>query len=216
MVQFGDALQMMWLQTLHLDVKVPHLCSEVVVLIEIWSSPLVVQFYTLSSSSLVFWLLLTRIVHVEFMGCMKDVFKPFLLVKVAETVFVFSLALNRMGSNKSNSAIAGSLTLRPNRCSTGVLPIVFEVLRCVISALCRNASNDTLRFGLYVWSARFTFWTALSASSLALGYRRLIPFSFFSVIQTTVYSHHLQIQNHYQILTFLVFGTLQKCDKDVL
>ena len=38
------ALQMMWLQKLHLEEKVPHLCSEVVVLIEIWSPPLLVQF----------------------------------------------------------------------------------------------------------------------------------------------------------------------------
>ena len=38
------ALQMMWLQKLHLEVKVPDLCSEVVVLIEIWSPPLLIQF----------------------------------------------------------------------------------------------------------------------------------------------------------------------------
>ena len=76
---------------------------------------------------------------------MKDVFKPFLNMKVAETVFVFSLALNRMGSHKSKSAIVGVLTLRPNRSSTGVLLLVFEVLRCVISALCSNAPNDILR-----------------------------------------------------------------------
>ena len=38
------ALQMMWLQKLHLEVKVPHLCSKVVVLIEIWSPPLLGQF----------------------------------------------------------------------------------------------------------------------------------------------------------------------------
>ena len=44
MVWVVGALQMMRLQKLHLDVKVPHLCSEVVVLIEIWSPPLLVQF----------------------------------------------------------------------------------------------------------------------------------------------------------------------------
>ena len=141
------ALQMMWLQNLHLEVKVPHLCSEVV-LIEIWSPLLLVQF-SVSSSSLAIWLSLTRIVRAEFSGSMKDVFKPFLMMKVAGTVFVFSLALNRVGSHKSKSAIAGSLTRRPNKSPTGVLPLVFEMLRCVISALCRNAPNDTLRFGLH-------------------------------------------------------------------
>ena len=90
-------------------------------------------------------------------------------MKVAGTVFVFLLALNRMGSHKSNSAIAGCLILRPNRSSTGVLLLVFKVLRCFISALCRNAPNDTLRLG-HAWSARFTVWTALSASLLALGW----------------------------------------------
>ena len=55
---------------------------------------------------------------------MKDVSKLFLMIKVAVTVFVFSLALNRMGSQKSKSAIAGSLTLRPNRNSAGVLLLV--------------------------------------------------------------------------------------------
>ena len=45
-LRFGvvGALQMMWLQKLHLEVKVPHLYSEVVALIEIWSPPLLVQF----------------------------------------------------------------------------------------------------------------------------------------------------------------------------
>ena len=126
--------------------------------------------FTLSWSSLAIWLSPTRIVRAEFSGCLKDVLKPFLMMKVAGTVFVFSLALNRMGSHKSKSAMAGSFTLRPNKSSTGVLPLVFEVLRCVISALCRNAPNDTLRLGLHAWSARFTVWTALSASPLALGW----------------------------------------------
>ena len=76
--------------------------------------------FTLSSSSQAIWLSLTRIVRAEFSGCMKGVFKPFLMMKVAGTVFVFSLALNRMGSHMSKSAIASSLTLRPNKSSTGV------------------------------------------------------------------------------------------------
>ena len=126
--------------------------------------------FTLSSSSLAIWMSLTRIVRAQFSGCMKDVFKPFLIMKVAGTVIVFSLDLKKMGSHKSKSAIAGILTLRPNQSSTEVLPLVFEVLRCVISALCRNAPNDTLRLRLQAWSARFTVWTALSASPLALGW----------------------------------------------
>ena len=76
---------------------------------------------------------------------MKDVFKPFLMMKVAGNAFVFSLALNRMGSQGSKSAIAGSLTLHPNSTSTGVFLLVFELLRCFINTLYRNAPNDTLR-----------------------------------------------------------------------
>ena len=104
--------------------------------------------FKLSSSSLAVWLLLTRRVRVECLGCMEDVFKPFLMMKVAGTVFVFSLALNRMGSHKLKSAIAGSLTLRPNRSATAVWLLVFEVFRVVISALCKKSPNDTLRLGL--------------------------------------------------------------------
>ena len=126
--------------------------------------------FTLSSFSLAIWLPLIRIVSAEFSVCMKDVLKPFLMMNVAGTVFVFSLALNRMGSHRSNSATAGSLTLGPNKNSTGFLPLVFEVLRCVISALCRNAPNDTSSSGLHAWSARFTVWNALSASPLAFGW----------------------------------------------
>ena len=60
------------------------------------------------------------IVHVEFSGCMKKVFKLFIMNKVEGIVFVFSLALNRMGSQKSKYAIVVDLTLRPNRRSIGV------------------------------------------------------------------------------------------------
>ena len=149
-VRVVGALQLMWLQKLHPDVKVPHLCSEIVVLIEIWSPPLLVRFSHCPPLVLQFdCRSLTRIVRVEFSGCMKDVFKPFLMMKVEGTVFVFSLALNRMGSHMSKSAIAGSLTPRPIRSSTGVLLLVFEVLQCVISAFCRKAPNDTLRLGLH-------------------------------------------------------------------
>ena len=87
--------------------------------------------FTLSSSSLAIWLSLTRIVRAEFSGCMKDVFKPFLMMKVAGTVFVFSLALNRMGSHKSKSAIAGSLTLRPNKIfNWSFAPRLWSVAMC--------------------------------------------------------------------------------------
>ena len=63
--------------------------------------------FAFSSSSLAVWLPFTRIVLAEFSGCMKDVFKPFLMMKAAGDVFVFLLALKRMGSLKSKSAIAG-------------------------------------------------------------------------------------------------------------
>ena len=146
-----------------------YICAEVLVLIDMVSST-GGSVFTLSSSSLDIWLSLTRIVRVEFSGFMKDALKLFLMMKVEGTVFVFSSALNRMGSHKSKSAIAGSLTLCPNRSSTAVLPLVFEVLRCFINALCRNAPNDTLRLGLHAWSPHFTVWTALSTIPLALGW----------------------------------------------
>ena len=44
MVRVVGGLQMTWLQKFHLDVRVPHLYSEVVVLTQIWSPPLLVQF----------------------------------------------------------------------------------------------------------------------------------------------------------------------------
>ena len=143
-VRVVGALQ---LHQLHPDLKFPHLYSEIVVLIEIWSPPLLVRFFivSLSSSSLAIWLSLTS---VGFSGCMKDVFKPLLMMKV-RTVFDFLLALNTKGSHESKSAIAGSLTLRPNRSSTGVFLLVFELLRCVNSALYRNVSNDTIILGLH-------------------------------------------------------------------
>ena len=169
MVRVVDALQLMWLQKLYLDVKVPHLCWGFGFVWDMVSST-GGSVFTLSSPSLAVWLSLTRIVRVEFSGFVKVALKPFLMMKVEGTVFVFSLALNRMGSHNSKSAIAGSLTLYPTRSSTAVLPLVFEVLRCFINAFCRNAPNDTLGLGLRAWSARFTVWTALSTSPLALGW----------------------------------------------
>ena len=98
--RFVGALQIMWLQKLHFELKIQHLCSEFVVLIEIWSPPLLVL--TLSLSGFAIWLSLTRIVRAEFLGCMKDVFRHFLTMKVVGTVFVFSLALNRMVNTSRN------------------------------------------------------------------------------------------------------------------
>ena len=151
MVRVVGALQ---LHQLYPDLKVPHLYFEIVVLIEIWSPPLLVRFFivSLSSSSLAIWLSRTS---VGILGCMKDVFRPFLVMKV-KTVFDFLLALNTKGSHESKSAIASGLTLRPNKSSTGVFLLVFELLRCVIIALYRNAANDTIILGLHAWSARFT------------------------------------------------------------
>ena len=59
-------------------------------------------------------------------------------MKVAGTVFVFSLALKQVESNMTKSAIAASLTLCPTNSSTGVLPLVFEMLQCFICALGTN------------------------------------------------------------------------------
>ena len=44
MVRVVGAVQLMWLQKLHFDMKLSHLSLEVVVLIEIWCPPRVVQF----------------------------------------------------------------------------------------------------------------------------------------------------------------------------
>ena len=166
---------MQWLRKLHLDVKVPHLCSEVVVLIEMWCPPLLVQFSQCPRLVSKFNCRSLKIVRAEFSGCMKDVFKPFLMIRVAGTVFVFSLTLNKTGSHKSKSAFAGNLTLCPNRRSTGVLSLVFEVLQYVISALCRNAPIDTLKLGLHAYSARFTE-PLFQLVHLLLDDRRVIPF----------------------------------------
>ena len=58
--------------------------------------------FTLSSSSVSKWLSLTRIVQLVLSGCVNDVSKPFLMMKVAGIAFLYSWALNRMGSNESN------------------------------------------------------------------------------------------------------------------
>ena len=57
-------------------------------------------------------------------------------MEVAGIVFVFSLVLKIIVTRTSKSAFVGSLTLRPRNSSTGDLPLVFEMFRCVISSLC--------------------------------------------------------------------------------
>ena len=105
--------------------------------------------FTFFSSSLAIGLALTKIVWVEFSGWMEDEFKPIKMMTVAGIVFCFLLDKSRMGLHKSKSAIDGSLIVVPNRSSTRVLPLFFEVLQCVISIVCRHAPNDTLRLGLH-------------------------------------------------------------------
>ena len=58
--------------------------------------------FTLSPSSLAIWLSLTKTVRVEFSICMKNLFKPFLMMKVAGTGLVSSLAFERMDSTHRN------------------------------------------------------------------------------------------------------------------
>ena len=123
-----------------------------------------------SGSSRAIWMSLTSTVLLEFSGWMNKVFIPLRIVKVAGTVGELFVCLKRTRSHRSKSVTAGSLTLRPSSSSTGVFPRVLEVYRCVIKARCRKAPNDTLRFGLQAWIARFTVWTARSAIPFALGW----------------------------------------------
>ena len=103
-------MQLMLLQKFHLELKATHLCSKFGSDLDLLSS-IVDSVVRLSSSNLALCLSPTRVVRVEFSGCMKNVFKPLLMMKVAGTIFGFSLSLKRMGSLKPKSAIAGSLTL---------------------------------------------------------------------------------------------------------
>ena len=69
-------------------------------------------------------------------------------MKVAGTVGELWASLKKTRSHRLKSLTAGSLTLRPIGSSTGVLPRVLEVFRCVIKARCRKAPNYPFRFGL--------------------------------------------------------------------
>ena len=122
-----------------------------------------------SGSSRAIWLSLTSTVLFEFSGWMNEVFIPLRIVKVAGTVGELFVGLKRTRLHRSKSVTAGSLTLRPSNSYTGILLRVLEVFRCVIKARCRKESNDTFRFGLQAWIARFTVWTARSAVPFALG-----------------------------------------------
>ena len=107
-----------------------------------------------------------RVVRVEFSGCMEDVFKLFLRMKIAEAVSVlFPLAVNKIDSNNSKSATADSLTLRPDSslkfCSS-------FLKRCDSSSVPLFMSWDSTRLGLHAQSEQFTGCSALSPSSLAL------------------------------------------------
>ena len=170
MVRFDGDLQLMWLQKFHLDVKVLHLGSKVVVLIELWSPPLIVQYthcprlvsqfgcYSLE------WSVLS-----EFLGCMKVVSTPFLMIKVAGTVFVFSLTIIQWVRT-----IRNLLLLVFSLC----VPIEVQLESCPSSLKCcdvstlpfarRNAANGILGLVLHAWSKCFTVWTALSASPFTL------------------------------------------------
>ena len=104
------ALVLMFLQEILLDLKNPYLCSKRLVLIEMWFSPLLIQFslsFILSSS--------LTVVHkdswVDFPFCMKDVYQNFFNAKGCRNAFVYSLASNRLQSLQSQSAITGRLTL---------------------------------------------------------------------------------------------------------
>ena len=105
--------------------------------------------FTLSLSSLENWLMPTRIVRVEFSGCIKEAFKTFLILKIAGTVFVFYLNLNRGGLHKTIFVFACRLILRPRNRSTGVSHPIIEILWYVISALCSSARKDTLKLGIH-------------------------------------------------------------------
>ena len=123
-----------------------------------------------SGSSRAIWLSLTSTVLFEYSGWMNEVLIPLPLMKLAGTVDELFVGLKRTRSHRSKSVTAGSLTLRSSSSSTGVLPRVLEVFRCVIKTRCRKAPNDTFRFGLQAWIARFTVWTARSAIPFALGW----------------------------------------------
>ena len=139
--------------------------------------------FTMVSFCVAYVLSPTKIVGIKISGCMKEVFKPFLMIKTAGSLF--SMDWKRMGSYKCKSAFVGSLTLRPLSNNTIVLPPLFEELRFIISVLCRNATNETLRLGLHSWTARFTVWTALSPNPINLGWYTPDTSFQFTVFDTT-------------------------------
>ena len=131
-----------------------------------------------SGSSRAKWLSLTSTVLFEFFGWMNEVFFPLRMMKVAGTVGEIFFGLKRTRSHRSKLVTAESRTLRLSSSSTRVLPRILEVFQWVIKARCRKAANDTFRFGLQAWIARFT---------VSLDGRWEIP-SFYSPVIHTISS----------------------------
>ena len=90
------------------------------------------------------------------------------MLKVVSTVFLSYLVVKRIGSDKSKSATTCSMTCSPKIFSTSV-PLVFEALSRVISALCRNAPDDTLIFANSRLKYPFSVRIVHSTLPLALG-----------------------------------------------
>ena len=140
------ALVLMLLQEILLDLKNPYLCSKRLVLIEMWFSPLLIQFslsFILSSS--------LTVIHkdswVDFPFCMKDVSQNFFNAKSCRNAFVYSLASNRLHSLQSQSAITGRLTLgHRNKFHSKFFPSSLKC--CYVSLLLfRKSSKWTVGIG---------------------------------------------------------------------
>ena len=122
-----------------------------------------------SCSSRAISLSLTSTVLFEFFGWLNGVFLPLHLMKIAGTICDVLVGQKRTGSHKSKSVTAGSLI--------SVLALVSQEFSRVLGVLrCENVLNDTFRFGLLAWIARFTVWTARSAIPFALYGRWMTPF----------------------------------------
>ena len=101
-----------------------------------------------SGSSYAIWLSLTSTVLFELSGSMNEVFNSWRVMKVIGTVDDVLVVLKKTGSHRSKSVTAGSLIFQPSISSTGFLPRVWEIFRCIIRARYRKAPNETIRFGL--------------------------------------------------------------------
>ena len=108
----------MLLQKLVLDVNVTNLCSQFLVLIVIWSLPIMVQFSRCSDLISQFDCRSQESYELS-LKLYERCVEGFLIIKVSGTVLVFSMELNRMCSRMSKSAIAGRITVRSRSSSTG-------------------------------------------------------------------------------------------------